>query len=301
MAESRTNRFSPPTTEQVARLLEEYPPRPPSRLIAWSPILLMVVIAVTMLTGLAMLGWLMALGGIAALGWRVKYIRHLEAQIARTDELAMLRWWPTALRSSWKLVPKVAAMPTMHGRVVAMLAHSLDQVKAYDAAIEVYDFLIGHLPADHPVAIQLNISRSLAQLHNEQLIDADDALRRLRNLPKVFENTPVSAALRLANLAQQVQTNHLDDALGCASTLVDDLRPLGVTAGFGHALMASTCHQLSQGGDLMLKAEAGVWWSRATLLLPPGALVDRYPQLKQVAESLGSDQSRSVPPQGESI
>ncbi len=112
--------------------------------------------------------------------------------------------------------------------------------------------------------------------------------------------TPVTAGFRLARLIQDVRTHHFADALETSDELIDELRPLGVEAGYGMALMALCYHQhhrrqaehtdtdtdaasAGTGGapDTAGPSDAVArWWQRATLLLPAPVLVDRFPELK---------------------
>src|SRR5690606_10485087 len=108
------------------------------------------------------------------------------------------------------------------------------------------DRLLDMLPQDHPGAIHLRIHRAIAALSAERLLDADEALRRLRNVTSDYARTPLAALYRFAELIQIVRTGHYDDALHEADTLLDALRPLGIEAGYGHALLA-LCYQQARG------------------------------------------------------
>ena len=228
--------------------------------------------AASLLIGCVMIGALMGLTH-----WRLRRLRRLEARIVDAQELAMLRHHFPAFLLAWELMPAASAAPMLHGRLVAFIALCLDHLQAYDAAIVGYDHLIGHLPQDHPGSVQLQIQRAVAQLQTDRLTDADDAIRRLRGSAETMRSTATRAAYRLAQLLQHVRTNHFADATALAGELVNDLRPLGVDAAYGHALMALSYQRLD---DAAARAQAAVWWSRATLLMPPSALVDRFRELE---------------------
>ena len=155
----------------------------------------------------------------------------------------------------------------------------------YGAAIVGYDSLLEHLPNDHPGAIQLRAHRALAALHSDRLADADDTLRQMRSHVEPYANTPIGATYRLAELTQAVRTHHYSDPLERAEHMLDDLRPLGVEAGYGHALLA-LCHQEDRASrDEHARREAvRRWWESATLLLPEAALLDRYPELRVLSQ-----------------
>ncbi len=119
------------------------------------------------------------------------------------------------------------------------------------------------------------IHRAIAKLLCDHLTDADDALRKKRGAAEQYPDTPIAAAYRYAALVQQVQTNHFADAVAASDDLVVQLRPLGVEAGYGYALMALSHHMTGADG-------AAAWWSRATTLLPPATLTERFSQLRAI-------------------
>jgi len=208
-------------------------------------------------------------------------MRTLEHQVTYAQELSMLRHHEQTLRLTWQLLPQVATAAMLHNRVVAYLAYSLDQLKVFDAAIVAYDNLIGQLPPQHPGSVQLQIQRAIAQLQLEQLIDADDTLRRMRHMADTIKHTAVGASYRLAGLLQQVRTHHFAEAIEESGGLLEDLRPLGVEAAYGQALMALCYHQHggAEGAGGGGAQNSRLWWSRATLLMPPATLVDRFDEL----------------------
>jgi hypothetical protein len=287
--------FTPPTAEQVQAYLDEHPPRAPSRMLMWLMLVAMGFAFAMMLSpghpqmaaaALALMG-----GLFFAVYVRARRLRELDRRAAEAVEWAMLRQFRLSFDQAWLLLPRVVQMPPLHGRVVALIAHGLDQLKAWDSALVAYDELIKRLPDDHPGATQFRVRRAIAHLFTDRLADADDELRRVRNGIDRFAQTAVGGAFRLAELFQRVRTNHFADATEFADTLVADLRPLGVEAGYGHALMALSFHQLSGGagvgvGERRPEAleEAQQWWRRATILLPVERLVHRFAEITPLTQ-----------------
>ena len=298
--------FSPPSAQQFADYLKSHPVNPPSIWALRTPMLIAIgLLVLSMVTGGVagvLLPWI-------ALAWlfghsavRTLRAQALEAQVRRSHELAMLRRYPEALRAGWQQLPASCVNPMMHSQTVAMISHCLDTLGQYDAAIVGYDYLLKRLPGNQPVAVHIGVSRAGAALGAENLSDADDALRKLRGAVEPYKHTAIGAAYTLTLLAQQVRTHHFEDALNESDDLIASLRPLGVEAGYGHALMALCYHKKHQadtGSELSESninnpqddastpdalQQARLWWQRATLLLPPEALVDRYPELKPLRE-----------------
>ena len=286
--------FQTPTAQQVDDHLTRHEPRGPSRLLAWLPLTaLAVALALSFVIRhpvMLMLPWLALAGTVGFMSLRVRSLRHVEGQVIQAQELAMLRHHAPALQLTWQLIPSACRWPVTHGRLVAFMGHCLDQLKAYDAAIVTYDYLIDQLPRHHPGAVQLLIQRAIAQLQTDQLADADDTIRGLRGMTEAIRHTATGAAYRLAQLLQLVRTNHFAEAAETSASLLEDLRPLGVEAAYGHALMALSYHHLT---DPDARSRADLWWSRATLLMPAPALVDRFAELNAIFQAAGAAGARS--------
>lgn len=280
--------FQPPTPERVHAHLERYPAQGPSRLMAWLPISALVAVVLLMLadnTGwLTLAPWVILMSVFALMGFRVRRFRDLEGQVTHVQELSTLRHWRQALRLAWSLLPKLGAVPEMHSRIVALMAHNLDQLKVYDAAIVAFDHLIDHLPQEHPGSVHLRLQRTFAQLATDRLADADESLRRLRGAID-SSSRATAAAYHLACLFQQVCTHHWADAAQRGDKLLEQLRPLGVDAAYGHAMMALSFHHLDPQQYPGAAEGVALWWSRATLLLPSDSLVDRLTELAPLLES----------------
>ncbi len=287
-----TPRFEPPTPEQFDEHLRNYPANPPSKWQARAPLFVAVaLIVVSLLTAdplSGLLPWVALAWLFGHTSFRTRRAFAIETQVRRTQEIAMLRRYPEALRRGWRQLPKTVPAPMLHGQTVAMIAHCLDTMGCYDAAIVGYDYLLEHLPPGQPITVHLGVSRAAAALGAERLSDADDSIRRLRGPVEPFENSPISAAYRLAKLTQQVRTHHFAEGVEESQGLVEALRPLGVEAGYGHALMA-LCHYHCPAPALDIDPNAPhqsakSWWDQATLLLPPGSLLHRFPELAPLTE-----------------
>lgn len=297
MNASAPSTFHPPAADQVRRHLEEHPPRGPSRIQAWLPLVALGLLLGVLVSGssalVAVAPWVLLAGLFIAMAMRGRWLRQIERRSAQAQELAMLRHYPQALRLAWRIIPRTQTQPHLHARATAVLAHCLDRVNASDAAIAAYDALIDRLPPDHPGALQLRAHRSIAQFQADRLLDGDDSLRKLRPLMEACRHAPTRAAFRMAELIQRVRTNHALDAMEFEQSLVHDLRPLGVEAAYGHALMALAHHQLAQRTQppktddfetMDHETLTLVWWQRATLLLPVQALALRFAELQPLAD-----------------
>ncbi len=289
--------FTPPDAEKVGEHLSRWMPMPPSPWVTRAPMIVLIASLVLMFLLshplAAVLPWL-ALGGILIQGAaRVRTARALEREVNGLGEQAMLRRYRAALRRAWLVLPKLVHHPSLHGRTVAALAQSLDDLGAYESAIAAYDHLLEGMPPHGPPTMHLKISRAIASLRADHLADGDEALRKVRSAIDPYLGSPIGAAFRMAQLIQDVRTHHYADALDFEPTLLDDLRPLGVEAGFGHALMALCCQAAQAASPRDAKQQqvrAQQWWARARTLLPQGTLLEEFPELRPLmAEQMTSD------------
>ncbi len=283
----RTTQFTPPTAEQVAEHLANHPivgGTMNPRVIA---MIILGVLVVILLLVPDMSVWLMPwlvmgfIGLLFYMALRTQQNRRHEQDSLRIGELAMLRRYSESLRRAWELLPKSTRHPGRYGRTVANIGHCLDELKEYDAAIIAYDHLLQTMPPEHPATVHLQISRAIASLCNDQLTDGDEWLRRIRNVIQPFMGSPVGASYQLARLIQDVRTAHYDEAIRMADELLDDLRPLGIEAGYGHGLMA-LCYYHRNMAESNDRELAGTWWQRAQLLLPRQVLTYRFPELTRL-------------------
>ncbi len=299
-ADSDNTPFSPPSAAEVEAYLDKHPPRGPSKSTAW--------LKIALLAGSLVISYWASSPLAAALPWAVMGVilvdllsaarrkRLAERHLAQAQEDAAIHRWLAALRCAWELVPAPAVTPTMHGRAVLLIAHCLDQLNRHDAAIVAYRYLIDRIPPGDPLAVQLKIQYAMAQLAGDQLTDADDTLRRLLGNTDALKQPHLRAAYKLATLYQQAGTNHWADAVTQdADSLINELRPLGIEAGFGYALLALCHYQQRQHSPHTPDGtphdhQDAAWWARATLLLPVRKLVARLPQLKQLSLHLQAQQ-----------
>ena len=287
MGPSQETSFTPPTPQQLEDHLRRCSPRQARRWVTMLPFagLGMVIVLTFASDGLVSLvsPVLVLAALLVGLNVRVRLLRRLERDVGWVQEFTALRHYREAMARGWRLLPQLRRSPETHGRTVAAMAFCLDQLKAYDSAIVAYDYVLDMAPANQPAAVQLVVQRAGAQLMGDRLTDGDDALRRLRGTMAPYEQTPIGAGYRLAALIQQVRTNHFADAVAESADLAESLRPLGVDAGFGYALMALSHYMTGSPPNDAPDSPAAVWWARATMLLAPSVLIGRFDELGCIA------------------
>lgn len=289
MQRGRSPDFHPPTSDQVTAYLQRHALTLPSPWKQWTPLLVITGAVILLLAVnsqfMLLLVWLglMAMIGTAVI--RARAMRQIQKQMQRIEESSLGREYVTALRLIWKLIPQVRSQPQMHTRAVALLAHNLQHVQAFDASVVAFDHIIKRLPAEHPAAIQFKLEQAMAMLASDQLADGDSLVRSLRYLPEKYPNTVLSGGYELALLYQQTRTNHFADMLPRADEAIARLRPLGLEAGRGYAMLALAFWTMRE-TDASYESQARQWWSRATLLLAPEELVARHDELRPLVDAL---------------
>ena len=292
--ENREN-FKAPTVEQVRDLIKRNGPRVVSVWVARLPMIVMIalvgVILVTDNEVAVMLPWLAFMGIMVWTILNVKRAKKAEARTNQLSELAMQRRYVQAIREAWVFLSErsVRGNPVLYIRVLSVIGHCLHEVGSYEAGTEVYNYMIEHVPSGNAQAMQMKAYRAIAWLMDDQLADADDAIRGLRHVREDYKNTVLSASVFFAELLQCVKTNSFEEGIGMAEKGLEELRPMGIEAGYGHGLIALCYVKHGEfGGEWKDEHENGVklWWERAKCLIEEKYLLRKLPELGAVVEKM---------------
>ncbi|MBI1368460.1 MAG: hypothetical protein GC162_07370 [Planctomycetes bacterium] len=270
--------FTPPTAAQTREHLKRCTPRPPANPRRMLMGMIVVVLACWLLLRdhwlTLVIPWTILIGMIIYAGRRGKRRTRLEGRARQVYELSLLRRPMDVVREAWSLLPDLTTTPHLHGQTVSLMAAALMRVHDYDAAAETCDYLLDHLPKGTPASNYVRLLRIMAYLHVDRLADADDEIRSLARA----DLAPIeSAMLTTGRLYQQIKTHHFEDAAAADDRIVEQLRPLGVDAGYAYGLIAAAFQQRAD------DAAARKWWRRATLLLSPAAIMNDLPETKSLA------------------
>lgn len=277
--------WQPPKPEVLQTYLNRHPATPPSVWAQRGPLLMLgMLIAGALFVG-GRTAWVLPWAGMIGLmiygGQKLRKMQRLERRLERAQELAMLRHDRVALRSAWRLIPELQEHPMMQHRAILVIANGLESLGAYESAIVAYHRLLDDLSSDHPAAVHLKTRLAIASLMTDRLSDADEALRRLRGPIEPLQAGPIGATYRFASMLQAVRTAHYAEAIEESTGMLDALRPLGVDAGYGHALLAWCYRQRGDEGDTQ---QADRWWGRATRLISESQLIQRLPELRGMVQ-----------------
>ena len=133
------NTFRPPSADQVTDYLTRHLATGPAKWVTWLPAMLLVAAVLLALTwsnpALTLLIWMILPGLFIAAMVRARSVKKIEQSLANVQEFTLRRNHSQALRVVWQLIPQLNTQPQMHAKAVALLAHNLQHVHAYDAAV----------------------------------------------------------------------------------------------------------------------------------------------------------------------
>lgn len=275
MQEPSTSRLSP---EQLRAFIESCAPLPQRNFRLFVLLGLGALMGVVLFSGPSMIAlllpWVVVIGFFGWLYYQRRRMTEAQRSVRAVQELTVLRHHDEALHQAWRILPSLRRWADLHVQTVLLASADLMAVNAYENALAAQDYLLEHAPDDHPLARMVRLQRTMALLHDDRLADADDELRRLSRL----KLGPLGQAMRrVGELYQQLKTGHHVDAvesLDDDAAFISQLRPLGVDAGYGYAMMATMYHHTGR------TDAAQRWWHRATMLVAPQRLADDLPETR---------------------
>jgi len=276
----------PPTFLDVPALLESSLPRPRPAWI-WYGMVALAVVVLTMTAaagqnpqlklvvrffgGLAMIALVIGMASYAS--YVVKQQRKEQQRVEAIEELVQLRRWDQAAAMLDSMLAK--SMLTMGARLQSLvyLASVLARYHRFGDAIAVQTYLLKHAEFDATTGHGLKLMRTMALLHEDQLVDADRALGELRR------EAPDSAGLTLIEIYRDVKTGHPEEAIDLFHAKAPALRSqLGHRIADAYALVARAHDLIDQ------NAQAAAAFEKATLLAPVEELCRRYPEVAAIRD-----------------
>ena len=221
--------------------------------------------------GLAMIALVIGMASYAS--YVVKQQRKEQQRVEAIEELVQLRRWDQAAA----MLDAMLGRPTltMGARLQSLvyLAGVLARYHRFGDAIAVQTYLLKSAEFDGTTGHGLKLMRTMALLHEDQLVDADRALGDLRR------EAPDSAGLTLIEIYRDVKTGHPEEAIELFHARAPALRSqLGHRIADAYALVARAHDMMDQ------HAEAAAAFEKATLLMPAEELCRRYPEVAAIRD-----------------
>ena len=286
---------SAPPFFDVPMLLEQSVPQPRNSWMKYGSILFMVLVLASAVVGrqspesaaaagdsvslspqqiMGLLGSLTMILLMVGMGFitvqSIKRQRDEQRQIESIEELIQLRRWPQAAMMLVAMLSVPAR--SVSGRIQALLYLSsvLARYHRFHDVVEVQEHILETVEIDPVPAYALRLSRAMALLHEDQLLDADRAISEMRRLAGGVK----TAGLLLVEIYRDVKTGHADEAVALFTEYQTLLRDqLGHRVADVWALVAKAYDQLER------TEEAKTAYRNALILAPEIELQRRYPEV----------------------
>lgn len=215
--------------------------------------------------------------GAAAVGWgayQAGRLRDEEAAVEQIEGAVRMRRFDMA---SWQLLAVLShpmLSPMNRARALGAFLTTLARIGRFDESALMVDAMLAEGVPMGMVA-PLRAVKAYVLLREDRLVDADRAVTDIR---KMGRDGFSGAVLALAETYREVRTGHTEDLLAA-----HDKRRIAVAEELGHRV--SDLDALAAWAAMTRKDDnlAKRLWRRATIVGQIGELVDRYPELKEVA------------------
>lgn len=198
--------------------------------------------------------------------------RGEQGRLTNIEELMQLRHWPTAAMLLQESLSRPARTPA--GRIQGLIDLSiiLGRYGRFADAMEVQNYVLDTVQLDPETEYFVKLSRAMAMLREDHLVDANQAIVELRRL-----GDKDSGPLSLVELYRDVKTGHPQEAIELFSARLPIIRrQLGYRIADAYALAARAMQMLNR------NEEATKYWADATTLVPREELLRRYPEISDL-------------------
>lgn len=240
---------------------------------------LRMLLSVVILVGLGISG----LMGVA----RRKVLAECSQQVS---DLCLQEKWSQAIQPLRRLLGKPVPMAQIRYQGLLELAGVAEHTGQLKGATEIYEAIAQEQPHGLLGSLAM-VGKAIVLLKLDRLADADTIIRRLE---VNIESQSLKSLVLLGRLYQQIKTGHYCDALIDSSNKCE-LARIGMSskAAYVYALLALAYrHQeMSASGDESQESRvrnAEELWQRATMLLGPDILVEKFPELCELKKAYPS-------------
>lgn len=221
--------------------------------------------------------YLIMLGLFGIIGYTFHRQRKLSRLMLQGMEAVQLKEWQKAFDKLTELLQHPLRHERARAEALLALAQVAESGNNYEAAQHIYDAMLDEDTGDSLQLHNARIGRAAAMLRNGQTTDAIQLIDKLvrKDLP-----APLKAQAELLSLFREVYMGQTHDSIEKAEIRRTLFRKyLSTRAGYGYALQAAAFHREN------LPEKARQYWQDATLLVRPDELLNRFEELKKVAES----------------
>jgi len=226
------------------------------------------------------LGWLVPQGVLIAMIVLVARgaarQRRLARVLAAALEAVQLRQWPQACEGLTEFLRHRIPFLTARAEALLALAATEEAVHHHENSQRIYEALLQENNAD---LVQLHITRVCLAATLLRTGRTTDAVRLIERLERVELPDPLRAQVELLSLFREVNMGQAQAGIERADQRRELFRQyMGTRAAYGYGLLAAAFDRVNR------PDQARAFWQDATLLLKPAMLLERFDELKGVAE-----------------
>lgn len=208
-----------------------------------------------------------------------------------SSDLCLMEKWSAAAEPLRQLLRKPVPVAQVRYQALLELAGVAEHTGELGEAEEIYQAIAEEQPGGLLGSLAL-LGRAIVLLKLDRLADAEAVIRPLEI---ASQSEPLKALVGLARLYQQIRTGHYAEALENESDKCESARQgLGTKAAFIYALLAlAHKHMAKVGGadesdSKQFEEQSGrarELWQKATMLIRPDNLIQKFPELAEMAET----------------
>ena len=243
-------------------------------------------IGIFILIGLGLLLWSLLVGAGSERGELVSiFINAARRQgLARWSrkaaDLCLLERWDEAIGPLQKVLNKPVNLPQIRYQGLLELAGVAEHTGELDQSRQIYRAIEQEQPHGLLGRLAL-VGEAIVLLKLDHLADAETTIRRLE---VGAEGPGLKSLVLLARLYQQIKTGHYDEALEDESNKCELARVgLSTKAGYVYALLGLAHKKQTENQE-----QAKKYWRQATILIRSENLVEKLPELAELAQAYPS-------------
>ena len=206
----------------------------------------------------------------------------------QASDLCLLEQWSQAIEPLQRLLGKPVPLAQIRYQGLLELAGAAEHTGRISQASEIYQAIAQEQPRGLLGSLAL-VGQAIALLKLDRLADADSIIRRLE---VSAEGPSLKSLVLLARLYQQIKTGHYAEALEEESIKCEVARVgLSTRAAYIYGLLALAHRRQAEALSASESPERCVVedqniaqrnWQKATMLLKPHNLVEKFPELAEL-------------------
>ena len=224
--------------------------------------------------------WILLIGLLVNIFINAARRQGLARWSRKAADLCLLERWEEAIEPLRKVLNRPVNLPQIRYQGLLELAGVAEHTGKVDQARQIYRAIGQEQP--HGLLGRLALmGEAVVLLKMDHLADAETVIRQLE---LSAEGPGLKSLVLLARMYQQIKTGHYSEALEDESNKCELARlGLSTKAGYVYGLLG-----LAHINQTKNEEQAKKYWRQATMLIRPGNLVEKFPELAQLEQAYPS-------------